>query len=66
MKTDRIRTDLNPSKRIRFRIRSENIRTVFIPTMFYKDIGGEVRHLWFALSTDGMNPFDQVRSNHST
>ena len=26
----------------------------------------EVRHLWFALSTDGMNPFDQVRSNHST
>ena len=28
----RIRTDLNPSKRIRFRIRSENIRTVFIPT----------------------------------
>ena len=34
--------------------------------MFYKDIGGEVRHLWFALSTDGMNPFDQVRSNHNT
>ena len=29
-----------------------------INTMFYKDIGGEVRHLWFALSTDGMNPFD--------
>ena len=27
----RIRTDLNPSKRIRFQIRSENIRTVFIP-----------------------------------
>ena len=27
----RIRTDLNPSKRIRFRIRSKNIRTVFIP-----------------------------------
>ena len=27
----RIWTDLNPSKRIRFRIRSENIRTVFIP-----------------------------------
>ena len=27
----RIRTDLNPSKWIRFRIRSENIRTVFIP-----------------------------------
>ena len=26
----RIRTDLNPSKQIRFRIRSENIRTVFI------------------------------------
>jgi len=24
-----IRTDLNPSKRIRFQIRSENIRTVF-------------------------------------
>ena len=21
--------------------------------MFYKDIGGEVRHLWFAFSTDG-------------
>ena len=37
-----------------------------INTMFYKDIGGEVRHLWFALSTDGMNHFDQVRSNHST
>ena len=35
-----------------------------INTMFYKDIGGEVRHLWFALSTDVMNPFDQVRSNH--
>ena len=29
----RIRTDLNPSKWIRFRIRSENIRTVFIPTL---------------------------------
>ena len=28
----RIRIDLNPSKRIRFRIRSENIHTVFIPT----------------------------------
>ena len=28
----RIWTDLNPSKRIRFRIRSENIRTVFIPS----------------------------------
>jgi hypothetical protein len=28
----RIWTDLNPSKRIRSRIRSENIRTVFIPT----------------------------------
>ena len=28
----RIRIDLNPSKRIRSRIRSENIRTVFIPT----------------------------------
>jgi len=27
----RIRTDLNPSKRIQSRIRSENIRTVFIP-----------------------------------
>ena len=37
-----------------------------INTIFYKNIGGEVRHLWFALSTDGMNPFDQVRSNHST
>ena len=37
-----------------------------INTMFYKDIGREVRHLWFALSTDGMNHFDQVRSNHST
>ena len=34
--------------------------------MFYKDIGGEIRHIWFALSIDGMNPFDQVRSNHST
>jgi hypothetical protein len=28
----RIWTDLNPSKRIQFRIRSENIRTAFIPT----------------------------------
>jgi hypothetical protein len=28
----RIWTDLNPSKRIRSRIRSENICTVFIPT----------------------------------
>ena len=37
-----------------------------VNTIFYKDIGGKVRHLWFALSTDGMNPFDQVRSNHST
>ena len=37
-----------------------------VNTMFYKNIGGEVRHLWFGLSTDGMNPFDQVRSNHST
>jgi hypothetical protein len=27
-----IRTDLNPSKRIRSRIRPENIRTIFIPT----------------------------------
>jgi hypothetical protein len=26
----RIQTDLNPSKRIRSRIRSENVRTVFI------------------------------------
>jgi hypothetical protein len=37
-----------------------------VNTMCYKNIGGEVRHLWFGLSTDGMNPFDQVRSNHST
>ena len=37
-----------------------------INTMFYKDIGEEVRNLWFALSIDGMNPFDQVISNHST
>ena len=37
-----------------------------VNTMFYKDIGGEVRHLWFALSIDGINPFDQDRSNHST
>jgi hypothetical protein len=29
----RIRIDLNPSKRIRSRIRSENIRTVFIPSL---------------------------------
>jgi hypothetical protein len=29
----RIRTNLNPSKRIRSRIRSENIRTVFIPAI---------------------------------
>ena len=37
-----------------------------INTMFYKDIGGEIRHLWFTLSTDEMNPFDQVRSIYST
>jgi hypothetical protein len=29
---DSIRTDLNPSKRIRSRIQSENIGTIFIPT----------------------------------
>ena len=29
-----------------------------VNTMFYKNIGGEVKHLWFSLSTDGMNPFD--------
>ena len=34
--------------------------------MFYNNIDGEVRHIWFGLSIDGMNPFDQVRSNHST
>jgi len=34
--------------------------------MFYKNISGEVRHLWVALSTYRMNVFDQVRSNHST
>ena len=37
-----------------------------VNTMFYKNIGGEVRHLWFGLSTDEMNPFNQVRSNYST
>jgi hypothetical protein len=37
-----------------------------VNTMFYKNIDGEVRHLWFGLSTDGMNPFDLVRSNHNT
>jgi hypothetical protein len=37
-----------------------------VNTMFYKNIGEEIRHLWFGLSTDGMNPFDKVRSNHST
>ena len=47
----RIRTDLNPSKRIRFRIRSENIRTVFIPTCyatlaFLVDFGKEVAAMW--------------------
>jgi hypothetical protein len=35
-------------------------------TINNKNNGGEVRHLWFGLSIDGMNPFDQVRSNHST
>jgi hypothetical protein len=34
--------------------------------MFYKNIDGEVRHFWFGLSTDGINPFNQVRSNHSS
>jgi len=35
----RIQTDLNLSKRIRSRIRSENIRTVFIPTYHTSHIG---------------------------
>ena len=37
-----------------------------VNTVFYKNIGGEVRYLWFGLSTDEMNRFNQVRSNHST
>jgi hypothetical protein len=37
-----------------------------VNTMFYKNIDGEVRHLWFGLSTDAMNPLDHVRSSHST
>jgi hypothetical protein len=37
-----------------------------VNTMFYKNISGEVRHLWFDLSTYGMNPFNQVRNNHIT
>jgi len=49
---------------MRHPIDGEDWRT--INTMFYKKIGGEVRHLWFGLNTDGMNPFNQVRSNHST
>ena len=37
-----------------------------VSTMCYDKVGGDVRHLWFGLSTDGMNPFDQIRSKHST
>jgi hypothetical protein len=29
-----------------------------VNSMFYKNIVGEIRHLWLGLSTDVMNPFD--------
>ena len=33
---------------------------------FVKEFGDEVRNVWFALSTDGMNPFGDLSSSHST
>ena len=32
----------------------------------YKSFKKEIRNIRFGLSTDGMNPFNMVRSNHST
>jgi hypothetical protein len=32
----------------------------------YKAFGSESRNIWFALSTDGMNPFGENRTVHST
>jgi hypothetical protein len=33
---------------------------------FTKEFGDEARNVRFALSTDGMNPFDDLSSTHST
>jgi hypothetical protein len=33
---------------------------------FLKEFGNEARNARFALSTDGMNPFGDLRSSHST
>jgi len=37
-----------------------------INSIFKKNFGYDPRNIRFRLSTDGMNPFDMVRSNHST
>ena len=55
----RIRTDLNPFKRIRSRIRSENIRTVFIPTYSSEAVTimasptSQLASVWPALDSGG-------------
>ena len=30
------------------------------------DFAGDARNVWFALSADGINPFGEQSSNHST
>ena len=48
-----IRTDLNPSKRIRFRIRSENIRTIFIPSALARpEARRQARVCWKAVEEE--------------
>jgi hypothetical protein len=32
----------------------------------YKTFKREIRNIWFSLSTNGMNPFNMVNTNHST
>nr|ABA99061.1 transposon protein, putative, CACTA, En/Spm sub-class [Oryza sativa Japonica Group] len=32
----------------------------------FKDFGKDARNIWFGLSTDGMNPFGEMSSGHST
>jgi hypothetical protein len=34
--------------------------------MFLKEFGDEARNVRFALSIDGMNPFGDLRTSHST
>ena len=36
------------------------------PAKFPKEFGDEARNIKFALSTDGMNPLDDLSSSHST